>query len=153
MSHRGWLDGFGEITEAQAADIRRREKLSRAWLQKHRSGRGGGISYDPKDPGLPPSVRRQPTNEERSELEVFDFLRDRPDRYFAYYDSGMTKVTTWTGQKIGDIVRKGTVYRTGRGTGARKQRVRVRAITGDQYAGPCELDAGTYCRLRKVRGR
>ena len=144
--------GFGLISAEQAADIRRREKLSTAWLRKHRSGRSGWVSYDPKDPKLPPSVRRQPTNEERSELELFEFMRDRPDRYFAYYNNAMTEIGTFTGQKLGNIIQKGTIYRTGWGPGARKQRVRVRAITGDTYAGPCELDAGTYCRLRKVKG-
>ncbi len=142
--------GFGLISEEQAEDIRRREKLARSWLQKNRSGRGGWVSYDPKDPKLPPSVHRQPTNDERSELEMFEFTRNRPDRYFAYYDQTMSKVTTFTGQKLGDITWKGQIYKTGWGQGARKQRVRVRAITGDTYAGPCELDAGTYCRLRKV---
>lgn len=142
--------GFGLISAEQAADIRRREKLAQSWLQKRRSGRGGWVSYDPKDPKLPPSVRRQPTNEERSELEMFEFMRNRPDRYFAYYDKDMSKVTTWMGQKLGDIIWRGQVYKTGWWPGARKQRVRVRAVTGDTYAGPCELDAGNYCRLRKV---
>jgi hypothetical protein len=153
MPRKVWMDGFGMITEQQAADIRRRHEAHRSAADALPGRKGGWRSWNPKDPNLPEAIRRGPTNEEVSELEVFDFERNRPPSLFAYYDKSMTKVTTWTGQKLGDIVWKGTVYRTGWWPGARKQRVRVRAITGDTYAGPCEMDAGTYCRLRKVRGR
>lgn len=145
---RGRHYGFGLITAEQAAGIRQRHDAAQAWYRRHYprfAKRGGAVPVDPAAPA-------RPTNEELSELELFEFVRDRPDRYFAYYDDDMKQVTTWMGQKLGDIIYKGPVYRTGWWPGARKQRVRVRAVTGDTYAGPCELDAGTYCRLRRMKG-
>ena len=145
--------GFGMITAEQAADIRRRNDAADRWLRRHRSGRGGWVSYDPKDPAIPPFVRNQPSNEERGELEVFEFVRDRPDRYFAYYSDDWRELRAWPGQKLGDITYRGPIYRTGFGGAAQMRHIRARAITGDDYAGTCAVSGGTYCRLKKMKRR
>lgn len=141
--------GFGLISAEQAADIRRRYDRANAWLEANRRAkRGGWISYDPKDPDVPEFVRNKPSNEEVSELEVFNFTQQHPAQLFGYYDTDWQKLTTFTGQKLGDIVHRGSTYRARQAT---MRRVRVRAITGDEYEGPCAVSHGQYCRLKKVR--
>lgn len=137
---------LGSLSPEEAADLRQRLDAATQWLRQH-----GQLSYDPKDPALPDFVRDQPTNEERSALEVFEFLRDRPEKYFAYYTDDLTAVTTWMGDKLGDIVYRGPAYKVGFWPGATMRRVRVVAITGDRYAGVCNISGGTYCRLKRMK--
>ena len=147
MPRKVWLNGFGMITEQQAADIRRRYDAKNAAVDALPGRKGGWRSWDPKDPNLSEAIRRGPTNEEVGELEVFDFARNRPSRMFGYYDKDWRTVGVFTGQKLGDIVYKGGTYYARNAT---MRRVRVRAITGDEYEGPCAVSHGQYCRLRKT---
>ena len=92
------------------------------------------------------------TNAMRSQYEVYLFKRDRPQKYFAYHNiekKSYKKITTFTGQKLGDITYVGSVYRSNMGD--RRVNIRVKAITGDRYHGTAYIDSGDYARLTKLK--
>ena len=126
------------ITESQANDIREREAKLTAW-------RGKRNSYDPKE--LPPDIN-PPSNNERSELEIFDFCHDKPDRYFLYINDKQSVATTWTGDILGTC-RFGKSWRDN--MGATRVSVRIEAINGYIYSGTYYKSAGSYARVKKVK--
>jgi hypothetical protein len=138
--------------------IELRKKINRfdAWVDSQRNPRSGWASYREQDipRGLP-----VPSNEERSQVEVYEFCRNRPDKYFIYvqrnkcapgvYDNKFT-ATTWTGQALGYGF-LGRRYTTGAGLRVSvRYPVRFTAITGDQYHGTYYASAGDYARVKKV---
>lgn len=124
---------------AQAKDIRDRENALRDWL-------GDRTSYRAED--LPPHIK-PPSNDERSALELFEFQRDKPERYFLYINEAEKLATTWTGEKLGDVS-FGRVWRDN--FGGKRRAVTVRAITGETYHGTYFASAGDYARVRKAKG-
>jgi len=68
------------ITPQQAQNIRTRNEALNKWIDTIR-GKNGWASYKPEDkPANVPDV----SNEERSALEVFEFVTNPPDKYFLY---------------------------------------------------------------------
>lgn len=92
-----------------------------------------------------------PTNEERSQVEVYEFFHDPPDRYFVYVDPQFKKVRTWMGDVLGDILWTGSEYRSPMGD--RRRNIRVLGINGVMYSGTCYVSAGDYCRIRKMSAK
>lgn len=90
-------------------------------------------------------------NAERSRLERHRFYTDPPARYFAYVDSDLSRVTTWTGEELARkiIDREGSREWTSN-MGDRRRSFRCRTPDGVVYAGVAYLSAGDYCRLRRV---
>lgn len=102
------------------------------------------------------------TNEQRGKLEQFEVWRDKPARLFAYVRiddySGKRRtargvrphdkasVTVWTGEPLG-FGHVGNVWRSN--FGDRRASVCV-VIAGVTYSGTAYIDAGDYCRLRRV---
>src|SRR5580658_7831699 len=87
------------ISPQQAANIRQRIDALMAWVDSIR-GKNGWASYKPEDkPSTVPDV----SNEERSALELFDFVADPPEKYFLYISETDRTATTWTGEKLGDV--------------------------------------------------
>jgi hypothetical protein len=89
------------------------------------------------------------TNEEISAAEVAAFIAEKPARYFAYRVDGESKITTWTGEKLGHIQSAGKVYHSN--FGDRRMSVRALGVNGVVYSGVAYLDAGDYVRLRAVK--
>jgi hypothetical protein len=123
------------ITEQQAKDIRAREEALRAFLGKRRSYRTEEVEH------LNP-----PTNDERSALEVFEFHRDKPMKYFLYINEEKKLATTWTGEELGKVS-FGRPWRDN--FGGERQHVWIHAITGDAYHGVYYRSAGNYARVRR----
>lgn len=126
------------ITPEQAADIRERADAYAAWVGNRRS-------YRPEE--VPTNARL--TNEERGLLEQFDVWHNPPDRLFAYADLNgpQPKITTWPGTTLGFGTR-GRAYRSNFGDLRVPLWVR---IAGVDYSGTAYVDAGQYCRLRRVK--
>lgn len=93
---------------------------------------------------LPPD----PTNEERSACEVYEFWHEKPDRYFCFVNEDHMEVTTWTGEKLGDVS-FGCKYRDN--FGGERIPVTVRAINGISYHGTYYCSAGDYARLKAYK--
>jgi hypothetical protein len=92
-------------------------------------------------------------NRARSRQEVESFKAERPERYFAYMGTGTvcagSNVTTWMGDKLGTVQLGARAWRSN--FGDRRVSFHMRAITGDVYSGIAFIDAGDYCRLRKIK--
>lgn len=112
----------------------------------------GWASYKPED--VPADIP-QVTNEDRSRVEVYEFKRDKPHKYFAYvYRDGMTNrlesVRTFTGDLIGRITWHGPIYEV-RGFGpfpSQRQNLRINAVNGLTYSAVYFLSSGDYCRMK-----
>lgn len=95
------------------------------------------------------------SNEERSAVEVYEFAHNIPDKYFLYVkrDSapypggkpGYGIATTWTGDKLGDVI-FGTSFRSN--FGDTRVPIRMRGINGRWYVGTYYESAGDYARVR-----
>ena len=149
------------LTPEQAADIRGRIDAKSAWLRSIK--RNSYKTEELEAAGLLPV-----SNEETSALEVFEFIRDEPERYFGYvkcpefsgarasfaaYSAlyGRTgEFTTWTGDKLG-VVQFGRAWRDNF-SGIRVP-ISVKAITGDLYHGYYYASSGDFARVRKGKAR
>lgn len=93
-----------------------------------------------------------PTTDEanmaRSLVEVADWCREPPTRYFAYVDEGSRTITTWMGHVLGHVT-FGLVWRDS--FGSKRQSIRVRGTNGANYSGTYYMSSGNYCRIRKVK--
>jgi hypothetical protein len=103
------------------------------------------------------------TNEERSAVEVYEFVHDIPERYFAYvklHDQELLgnaqlahnrygNLTTWTGDTLGGIYWMGREFRSNMGD--KRIPIRVRGINGRSYSGTYYKSAGDYARLRLLK--
>jgi hypothetical protein len=129
------------LTPEQALAIRARVDALRAYLGKR-------TSYTPAEV----AHLNPPTNDELSALELFEFMRDKPARYFLYIKETapdqLWLATTWTGERLGHVVH-GREYRDNLG-GVRVP-VTVRAGNGCTYHGTYFKSAGNYARVRKAK--
>jgi len=133
------------ITPEQAQDIRARNEALNQWIDTIR-GKNGWASYKPEDkPANVPDV----TNEERSALEVFEFVANPPDKYFLYINEKDRTATTWTGEKLG-AVSFGREYRDN--FGGRRIPINVHTINGKTYHGTYYKSSGDYARIRVKKG-
>ena len=133
------------ITPEQAQDIRTRNAALNQWIDTIR-GKNGWASYKPEDkPANVPDV----TNEERSALEVFEFVLNPPDKYFLYIKEKDHTATTWTGEKLGNVS-FGREYRDN--FGGKRIPINVYAINGKTYHGTYYKSSGDYARIRVKNG-
>lgn len=102
------------------------------------------------------------TNEQRAQIEVYEFVHHPPEKYFLYcsfkrekgqlneathYGASGTAIT-WTGEKLGDV----QCGRTWRGNmGDTRVSIRVYAINGKVYAGTYYKSSGNYARVKVVK--
>ncbi len=128
------------LTQEQADDIRARETQLKAWCDDR-------TSYRPEE--IPADIN-PPTNAERSALEVFEFTRDKPERYFLYITEETKIATTWTGEKLGTVV-FGSQWRDS--FGGTRVPVLIYAINGEHYHGTYYKSAGNYARVKKCKAK
>lgn len=107
------------------------------------------------------------SNEQQSALERFEFVRSPPATLFTYYSDDfdphrsrmgigarpfarLPTIHTFMSEPLGLITGYGQVRRAfNRSGSSRIVSVTVRAINGYAYHGTCQLDTGTYCRLKR----
>lgn len=94
---------------------------------------------------LPPAC----TNEELSAIEVYEFKRDVPERYFLYIDEEKKVATTWPGHLLGTVT-FGRQYKAPAfgGFGNLRVPVRIHSINGREYHGTYYKDSGSYARVK-----
>lgn len=85
------------------------------------------------------------TNDLRSAIETYEFIKNPPKKYYLYPKNGSNKVTTWTGQELGTYSITG-VYKGS--FGDRRLAIRVKAINGKEYFGTIY---GTYARIKMCK--
>lgn len=84
----------------------------------------------------------KPSNEQLGQLEVFEFIRDCPDSYFAYVNEIKKEITTWMGDTLGNFKFL---------TNSSKPLIEVTAVNGKKYRGQYYKMSGDYCRLKVVK--
>jgi len=89
------------------------------------------------------------TNAMRSRLEIHHFKTEKPRSFYAYQKLDKRLITTWTGDKLGDIVQMGPEYRSNMGD--KRVPIRVHGINGITYSGTAYVGAGDYVRLQQVK--
>jgi len=89
-----------------------------------------------------------PTNEERSAIEVYEFVHDPPVKYFLYIDEPSRSATTWMGDVLGRVS-FGQSYRSA--FGDTRVPIWVDAINGLLYHGTYFKSAGDYARIKLAK--
>jgi hypothetical protein len=132
--------------------VRYRDALIQAWCKRTgRTGRNGDSAYSARDL---PSWYDVPTNEERSQAEVYRFTVLEPMTHgspaWGAYLSNDKRITTWTGQTLANVTRI-TSYRVVSGylTDSRGS-FRAIGIDGRTYFGT-HNGTGMCCRLRLAK--
>lgn len=136
------------ISKEQYNSLKAIDELYQIWLNtsdKVKRSRSGMLSYNSHD--VPDHLRL--TNEQRSAIEVYEFITDPPIKYFAYVNSTTQKITTWTGEKLGDIVAKNRSWTSN--LGDRRKNLTIKAINGKMYYGTYYYDSGDYVRMKQYK--
>lgn len=130
------------ITDHEALALRGLQARFEAW-------RNGCTSYKTDDV---PAELRAFDNDARAKLELYDFVHEKPERYFAYYRDNAAAgelIVNWTGLTLGRIESAGAIWTSN--FGDKRRSVRVRGVNGVTYIGTAQLSNGTYVRLRAIR--
>lgn len=136
--------------QQQYLELRARLNAHQEWLEREVFSKGR--NWYPVG-ACPPELRV--TNEERSAVEVWEWLADPPERYFAYVDTVAKaptyypRITTWMGDNLG-VCRLGRRWRSNFGDW--RVSITVYGTNGVHYYGTFYESAGDYCRLRAYKG-
>lgn len=87
-------------------------------------------------------------NENTSKIEVYEFVKNPPHKYFTYVNYnlfGKKWITTFMGDKLGRICYLGTPYKDN--FGGTRQSIKVFGINGVKYYGTYYKSSGDYCHL------
>ena len=95
---------------------------------------------------LPESV----SNDKISAIEVYEFVNDPPERYFAYINEKDKTMTTWTGDILGKVLGLWSLgWRSN--FGDIRVSIEVIGINGKRYHGTFYKSAGDYCRIKSYK--
>ena len=147
VAHEQWVDTLRKHVRCRACCGTSRNRVTLDACEKC-NGKGhtlGWASYREEDrPATVPAV----SNDERSAIEVYEFVSNPPERYFLYVNEDARTVTTWTGEKLGDLLRGDGYYSS---FGDMRVPVTVHAINGRTYHGTYYKSAGSYARVKMAR--
>jgi hypothetical protein len=108
--------------------------------------RGGGYAKEEWEAiARQAGLERPPTNEERGQVEQYEFVTNPPDRYFAYVNERTRRLTTWMGDDLGEVG-FGREYRDS--FGGRRVSITIYAINGKRYYGTYFKSSGDYARIK-----
>lgn len=143
------VKGAVPISREKYESLKRQLEIFERW-------RNGRTSYRTADVPLGIEV----SNKERSQMEVYEFVNNPPEKYFLYcnfpsaagvrsgeathYGASGT-ATTWTGDKLGDV-QCGRTWRSNMGD--TRVSITVYAINGCVYNGTYYKSVGSYARLK-----
>lgn len=128
------------LSDSQYETARRELDELRAWVDTKR-GRNGWASYRREDV---PAHLQHVDNELTSAVEFYEWLRDKPRRYFLYVNEARRQVTTWTGEVLGSV-QFGNPYTSNMGDV--RIPVHVEGNNGISYHGTYYQSAGDYARI------
>lgn len=84
------------------------------------------------------------TNDDRSNVELYYFMKERPKKYFLYINEEKRTATTWTGEKLGTVY-MGSTYTSN--FGDKRRNIDVIGINGIKYHGTFYKSSGDYARV------
>lgn len=128
------------ITLSERNGIMERENALGQWMRARKVN-----SYKPEDV----AHLNPPTNEERSAVELFDFMKEQPSRVFAYRTTSNRAIHNWMGETLASVTWEGSEYRDN--MGGKRYAFRAIGVNGIAYAGVAFPSAGDYVRMRAVK--
>lgn len=119
---------------------RREVDEKNAWVETRRD-KTGWASYRQEEV---PAHLQHVDNDLTSAVEYYEWLRDKPRRYFLYVNEARRQVTTWTGEVLGSV-QFGNQYTSNMGDV--RIPVHVKGNNGISYHGTYYQSAGDYARI------
>lgn len=135
------------ITAQQHQELRARNDRHTEWAKQFIKPSGWTVIDKDEQKTCPPDAVI--TNDERSAIEVFEFVTNPPESCALYIDEAKAIATTWTGDKLGTVT-FGHAFTDN--FGGRRVPVSIRAINGRNYSGTYYKSAGDYARVRMLKG-
>ena len=123
------------MTKEERDALMAQEEKFIAWL-----GKRGSYRLEEVPANCPPL-----TNAQRSAVEVYDFVNDPPQKYFAYVSKETMTVRTWIGDSLGRITWLGKSYSCL--FGDTRRAINILGVNGLTYHGVYYESSGDYCRL------
>ena len=90
----------------------------------------------------------QITNRERSLIQLYEFVIEKPTKYFAYVCEVDKQLITWTGNVLG-TVRFVIEYKDS--FGGTRVAITVKGINGIKYYGTYYKSSGDYARIKAYK--
>lgn len=90
------------------------------------------------------------TNEDRSSIEVYDFVNNVPTKYTLYISESDSKATTWTGEVLGNVSFAPAFKAF---FGDTRQHITVKAINGKTYHGTYYKSAGDHANIKLAKNQ
>lgn len=141
------------ITESQYTELKARYDRHVAFVDSLRKSPTSMVSYKPED--VPADA--QISNAETSQIERYEFIRDRPSRYFSYVflneeypfgeDHRIGTIGTWANESIGRITSISAPQWQYGIARTRVQYLTVIGINGVLYHGRYYPNSGDYVHL------
>lgn len=129
------------ITKEQRDEISTRLLHFHNWL-----GTRGSYRAEEVPAGL------EVSNDERAQVELFDFVHNPPEKYFLYISAkkgthygASGEATIWTGVKLGDV-QFGNTWRDN--FGGKRISISVYTVNGYTYHGTYFASSGDYARIK-----
>jgi len=133
------------LTPEQYEEHKTRAQAWRTWAEQYKQRNGWTVI----PAGVEPPEGARISNEERSAIEVYEFVNNPPDRYFLYVNEAQRIATTWTGDKLGALF-LGASWRDN--FGGTRRSVTLHAINGRTYHGTYFKSSGDYARVKLAKG-
>ena len=128
--------------------LRRIEDKNRKTFELYR--KKTGRNWSDKEAEKKYNISKSLSNDKKSAVEVYEFKKDKSKKpYFAYMKKDKKEITTWTGQKLGDVTYLGNEYSGG--MGSRRQNFRMKGIDGREWSGTFYVSSGDYVRIKPVK--
>lgn len=133
-------------SEAEYKEARRKydayEQASKAYRTEHKTN------------GIPVEICKtfpyadEVNNELRSKIETYEFINEKPQKYFLYINEKEKIATTWTGDFLGNV-HFGREFRNNMGD--KRVNIDVYAANGVRYYGTFYKSTGDYARITKKK--
>lgn len=138
---------YSVVSNSRYLALRKKYDKRDSALKKYFSATGR--NYVDKESERAYNIPKGITNKQTSNIEVYEFKnRNNHGKYMAYMSGDRKRVTTWTGDTLGQISYLGNEYSTGLG---KRQNFRVKGIDGKNWSGTFFVSSGDYVIMKVVK--
>jgi hypothetical protein len=89
-------------------------------------------------------------NNLRSKIETWEFIHDKPEKYFIYINEEKKIATTWTGDYLGLVYLGAEHYSN---FGDKRQDITMWGVNGIKYYGTYYKSNGDYARIKAYKNQ
>lgn len=131
------------LTEKEYKKLREAINAYDNFARKNFTRPGGWVVMDQNAKDQAASFAgREVTNADRSEVEYYEFITEKPETYFAYIDEKAGTMTNWMGLVLGNVQFR---------TKSSRPAITVKAVNGLTYKGTYYKSSGDYCRIKAIK--